>query len=342
MSNNYNWRDPLSLEQVIQHYGEWSAMSIYLGNGQYTLMPPQVDYRLRRLTQIVADLMSKPLNQIRVLDLACLEGHYGLEFAHHGAEVVGIEIREASLAKAQFAKHHLQLNNFSLYQDDVRNLSKEKYGTFDVVICSGILYHLDTPDVFQFVKNIYEVCNHIVVFDTFISLNDRVAAEFEGKTYWGLQRTEYSKEATEEDKKRHLWGSIDNFNSFWLTQPSLCNLMINSGFTSFYECHVPAWSSNLIDRKTYVAIKGKAVKLLSSPVTDQTSHLQIPEHQPIDCHSVQKQHSLLFKLVKQTFPQPIKNVIKFTLRALGLMKPGGTPKYLKEYLKEKKNRMQNK
>lgn len=109
MSNDHDWHNMLSFEQVIKYYGEWTAMSIYLGDGQYTLMPPKIDYRLRRLTQIVADLVCKPLNQIRVLDLACLEGHYGLEFAQHGATVVGIEVREASLAKAQFAKHHHRL-----------------------------------------------------------------------------------------------------------------------------------------------------------------------------------------------------------------------------------------
>ena len=337
MSNDsHDWYNPLSYEQVIKYYGEWTAMSIHLGNGQYTLMPPKVDYRLRRLTQIVADLVCKPLNQIRVLDLACLEGHYGLEFACHGAEVVGIEVREASLAKAQFAKHHLHLENFNLYQDNVRNLSEKKYGTFDVVICSGILYHLDAPDVFQFVKNIYEVCNHIVLIDTFISLSDRISTEFESKTYWGLRRVEYGENATEEWKKQHLWGSIDNNSSFWLTQPSLGNLLINVGFTSFYECHLPAWSSNLIDRKTYVAIKGKTIKLISSPITDQTPQLEIPEHRPIDTHSINNQRNLFLKFAKKMFPQPIKDMIKSILRTLRLMKPDGTPKYIKEYFRTKK------
>jgi predicted RNA methylase len=74
-----------------------------------------------------------------VLDLACLEAHYAIEFALHGARAVGIEYRDESLAKARFAKEHLRLDKLELFKDDVRNLSRERYGEFDLVICSGIL-----------------------------------------------------------------------------------------------------------------------------------------------------------------------------------------------------------
>jgi predicted RNA methylase len=337
MSNTSDdWREALSYEQVIKRYGEWTAMSIYLGEGQYSLTPPKADYRLRRLVQIAADVVCKPLNKIRVLDLACLEGHYGLEFAQHGAEVVGIEIRSQNLAKAQFAKHFHKLDNFHLYQDDVRNLNKEKYGTFDVVLCSGILYHLEAYDVFKFVRNIYEVCDQVVLFDTFVSLSDRKSVEWEGKTYWGLDYVEHAEETTEDARKENLWASIDNTSSFWLTQPSLCNLMAHVGFTSFYESHVPTWpNEGYLDRRTYVAIKGKPVKLLSSPVTEQTPHREIPEG-PINASSVQKQRGLLFKWVKKTFPQPIKDMIKPVLRLIGLLEPDGTPQYMRKLLKENK------
>src|SRR5438067_9171605 len=98
--------NPASLDELRRQHGEWSAMSIHLGDGLYTL-PPAPDGRLRRILQIACDLAGKPLGQLSVLDLACLEGQYGIELAMHGAEVVGIELREANLAKARFVKDYL-------------------------------------------------------------------------------------------------------------------------------------------------------------------------------------------------------------------------------------------
>ena len=49
------------------------------------------------------------MQDLRVLDLACLEAQFGIEFALHGSNVVGVEGREVNLAKAQFAKDIPQL-----------------------------------------------------------------------------------------------------------------------------------------------------------------------------------------------------------------------------------------
>ena len=52
-------------------------MSVHLGGDLYTL-PPAPDGRLRRILEIISDLAGKPPAQLRVLDLACLQGHYGI------------------------------------------------------------------------------------------------------------------------------------------------------------------------------------------------------------------------------------------------------------------------
>lgn len=338
MPTDDNWQAPLSFDEVAKKYGEWTAMSIHLGDGQYTIMPPVVDHRLRRLVQIVSDLAGKPLNQLRVLDLACLEGHYGLEFALHGAEVVGLDIRDANLAKAQFAKAHLRLDNLKLYHADVRNLSKEKYGVFDVVLCAGILYHIDAAHIFSFVKSIFEVCGHFVIFDTFISLKARDSVRFEGETYYGMNAFEHEKNTTDEEKLRNAWASADNEHSFWLTQPSLFNLLEDVGFSSFFECHFPVCSIGHIDRKTYVAVKGRTVNVLSSPVTNHASRLEIPENPKIQFNPGQTPPSFLFQFFKERFPQPLKNFIKPILRSLKIMGSDATHPHLKKYLKENKSK----
>src|SRR5262245_49012933 len=140
-------------QEIIDRFGPWTLHAICLGGDVYTL-DPYPESRLRQIVQIAADIMGKPFETLRVLDLACLEGQFGIEFALHGAQVVGIEGREVNLAKARFAKEVLALNNIDLVLDDVRYLSKDKYGEFDVVLALGILYHLDVPDSFHFVEKI--------------------------------------------------------------------------------------------------------------------------------------------------------------------------------------------
>ena len=77
---------------------------------------------------------------MRVLDLACLEGMTAIEFAKRGATTVGVEIRDHHLDKARMVADALGLDKSSFSTDDIRNVTPDKYGTFDIVICSGILY----------------------------------------------------------------------------------------------------------------------------------------------------------------------------------------------------------
>src|SRR5438309_10055658 len=82
---------------IIDRFGPWVANNIHLADDLYTIGKriEGDEIKLRRVLQVVADATRRPLDTLRVLDLACLEGLYAIEFARHGATVVGIEGREA-------------------------------------------------------------------------------------------------------------------------------------------------------------------------------------------------------------------------------------------------------
>ncbi len=317
------------LDDFIRQHGAWTAMSIKLADGVYT-REPAIDHRLKRIVQACGDVVGKPLAQCRVLDLACLEGHYALEFASHGAEVVGIEGRAASVAKCDFARDQLGFARATFFQDDVRNLSAEKYGHFDIVICSGLLYHLPAADAWRLIQAMYEVSRRIVVIDTFVALSARVSVQLEGVAYHGHVYGEHAATESAAAKQKRLWASLDNDTSFWFTEPSLLNLLARAGYSSSFEVLTPTMPGNLRDRKTYLSVKGRAVPVLTSERTHEQAHVDLPEGLNPRTDPSQIDRGAVFLAAKRLLPQRLKNVVKPALRAIGILPPDQTPPFQRE------------
>lgn len=265
--------------EIVARHGEWTY-DIPLGHDFWTRGNEGDPHtRLRRVLQAIDDLVPKPLDACRVLDLACLEGQYSIECALQGASVLGIEAREASLAKANFAKDALRLTRLEFVRDDVRNLSVETYGEFDVIICSGILYHLDTPDVFHLIQRTYEMARRLVVIDTHVSLRPNVTVEFRGSAYHGERLPERhatpagaASESSGPPSTQELWAGVGNEASFTFSRPSLLNALAAAGFTSVHEClnppHLGRWGLEHMNRCTFAAVKRPEVELVTSPATN--------------------------------------------------------------------------
>jgi 2-polyprenyl-3-methyl-5-hydroxy-6-metoxy-1,4-benzoquinol methylase len=255
--------------EIVRRHGDWTAHTIRLVGDFYTLNDRKRiasnALRLRRFLQLAADLAEKPLDQLRVLDLACLEGMYGIEFALHGAEVVAVEIRDDHIVKARFAAEALGLSRYEVRKDDVRNLSPDQYGNFDVVLCIGILYHLDSPDVFDVIKRMSSVCSRLLIIDTHISnLRGRRLA-VDGQNYRGRKIFEHLPWTTAAQRARKPWASIDNPSSVWLSSASLESALQDAGFTSVSDCGVPALLEPRVNRATFAAVKGNPVALRCTP-----------------------------------------------------------------------------
>lgn len=256
--------------EIIHKYGKWTAYDIKLKDGIYTKDEREANSALKKIVGMIQDITQCNFKELRILDLACLEGQYAIEFAMQGAEVVGIEGREANIQKAIFAKNIHNLNKLEFYQDDVRNLSREKYGEFDIVICSGILYHLDSLDVFPFLEKVYEVCKKFIIIDTHIAHNPTTSVIYKKFTYTGKTVIEHDPNSSTEERLKANWSSLDNASSFWFTKSSLYNFLTRIGFSSINESrsmNPSVYTEN--DRITILAFKKQHIEIKSSTETNQ-------------------------------------------------------------------------
>jgi len=190
--------------------------------------------------------------------LAAFEGAFAIEFARHGANVVMVEARDPHVAKARFVKEVLGLENLEVIQDDVRTITLDRLGAFDVVLCLGILYHLDAKDLIPFLSAIKGLTNHLAVLETQMSLRARDQLKGPKASYWGR----YFGENVEQ-----LGAAIDSPKALWLTKSSLMNLLTDIGFTSVSQCLNPAIAvvDAFIDHGTFLIVKGQPQDIVSAP-----------------------------------------------------------------------------
>jgi SAM-dependent methyltransferase len=298
-------------DDAVARHGPWTAHNVHLGDGLYTMSPSPTgdEVKLRRVVQIVSDLLGGELAGARVLDLACLEGMYALELARRGARVTGIEGREQNLEKARFAARALGLD-VDLRLGDVRSLSRREHGEFDVVLCLGILYHLDSPDVFELVERIGGVCRRALVVDTAVARGADETLVRDGYAYRAERLAEHDPASTADERRQALWSSLDNPSAVAFTRPSLETLLARTGFTSVYEAHVPAEPGKGPARVTVVALRGEPVGALLSP-SPLEDPAEVPERPPL---LARLELGTLWRAGRRAVPPPLRARLR---RALG-------------------------
>ena len=176
-----------------------------------------------------------------IADLGCLEGGFSVAFARMGFNVVGIEARSSNINNCLYVKENIDLPNLKFIHDNVLNI--EKYGCFDCVFCSGLLYHLNFP--YKFLKTLSSVTEKLLILNTHFApennmskhiaetyrLQDLVSHEgLDGRWY-----TEFVSELDFKNRENKKWASWDNKASFWITHSNLLHAIHDVGFTTVMQ-----------------------------------------------------------------------------------------------------------
>ena len=248
-------------QRVIDAHGPWWTHNVALPFGEFTkdAAAHGDNHRVVKFVQMVADLLRRPFAGLRVLDLGCGEGLYALEFAQQGAQVVAVEGRAANLARADFARRALGVEGVEFVQDDVRAVTRERFGAFDLVLCSGLIYHLDGPSACRLMEEMRRMCAGVCVVDTRVALQADTTVEHAGRSYGGLVYREHAQGASPDAKLADVGASLDNETSFWFTRHALANALADVGFTSVFECLAPVPMMLRPDRVTLAAFPGPRV-----------------------------------------------------------------------------------
>jgi hypothetical protein len=196
----------------------------------------------------------------RLLDLGSAEGLQSIEAALHGFDTVGVEGREVFIERAEFAKKVFALKNVRFMRGDVRKISKDMLGVFDVTLCLGILYHLDREAMLPFFKALSEMTSQLLIIDTHVDNPASVARYKLGEAsdidrkYFGRMHYEHPKGLSILQKLGRLRASLDNEKSFWFDYPSLCQILADHGFNYVLDVKRPFHNMNADFRQTRVLL----------------------------------------------------------------------------------------
>ena len=153
-----------------------------------------------------------------ILELGSLEGgHTFLLARHRGVErVLAIEGRLANIDKAKFIGSLLGVSNVQFKHANLEQLQFPSLGYFDAIFCCGLLYHL--PEPWKLISQTPLVAPSLFLWTVYANEHE-ATIEIDG-----LRGRAY----VEHGLNDPLSGLSPK--SFWLTLPSLLDLLTRSGY----------------------------------------------------------------------------------------------------------------
>jgi SAM-dependent methyltransferase len=157
-----------------------------------------------------------------ILELGSLEGGHTFALSQHShvERVLALEARADSIERARFVQELLKIKKAEFVQANLETVQLADYGSFDAILCSGLLYHL--PEPWQLLEQFPAVSPNL-----FLSTH-YVADEQANVSINGFRGVRW-------DEGRIL-GPLSGLSrkSFWPTLGSLIRLLTLNGYKTIH------------------------------------------------------------------------------------------------------------
>ena len=110
----------------------------------------------------VIELCPQPFSQLKICELGCGGGHYSVELARRGAEVVGIDFAPRMIERAkQLAEQAGVSGRCRFEQADILTFTSPEL--FDVVFATGVFDYIEPPARPALVRNMKSLSRRYVI-----------------------------------------------------------------------------------------------------------------------------------------------------------------------------------
>lgn len=122
-----------------------------------------------------------------VLDLACGDGDMSLKISDYGASLcIGVDISPISIKNAKSTQEKFNKDNLIFYVGDAEN-TRLPDNSIDLILCSGMLHHLDLSYVFPEVRRILKPGGRLLALEA-LDVNPAIRMY---RKFTPSQRTEF-------------------------------------------------------------------------------------------------------------------------------------------------------
>ena len=160
------------IKQTIASFPRWHYQFNLRGN---LTLSPLVDKgrilrhkeRKKYFFDLLVQLLGGSLVGKRVLDLGCNAGFWSLCAVESGCDfVLGIDGRQMHIDQANFVfrVNQVEKSKYDFIEGNIFNLDLRQFGAFDVVLCLGLMYHINKH--VNLLESIDYINNDILLIDT--------------------------------------------------------------------------------------------------------------------------------------------------------------------------------